>query len=97
MYSGQLIIDAYHNAAFDWEIVLGFDSENCVGSWSELRDEQLPGILGDAAAKALIADRDQQPRPSLRSVCQRLLAWEQAMGGFEAPAWDDLKKLLVTQ
>ena len=97
MYSGQLIIDADYNTADGWEIVLRFDPENCEGSWSGLIDAQLPDLIGDAAAEALIADRDQQPRSSLLSVCQRLLAWEQAMGGFEAPAWDDLKKLLATQ
>lgn len=36
----------------------------------------------------------EQQCASLRDVLTRLLEWEQAMGGWEAPVWDEARRVL---
>ena len=63
-FCSQLIIDADYNDD-GWEIAFRFDSESMEDAYSDLTDEQLPGVVGAPMAKILILERDNKQRKSL--------------------------------
>lgn len=57
-FCSELKLDADYGA-HGWEIVLRFDAESMEGAYTDLTDEQLPGIVGEPIAAALIAERER--------------------------------------
>jgi hypothetical protein len=59
MFSTQLIVDADWTAE-GWEIVVRFDADSMEAAWSGVSDADLPGLIGEAMADAVAADRDNK-------------------------------------